>query len=277
MKRILFTLTILLCLTVSGCTQTSQPSQTEQPVQTEQPTQTEAPSQTEPPPQESVQETLYVSMQSETDSPDWVSVLPAAQDAATTQLIVVDAVSMDESDATISMHERDASGNWKEILATPGYIGEKGLCLPEEHSEDVTSTPIGTYHFNKAFGIAPDPGCAISYYQVTDDTYWSGDKREGRHYNEMVDIKDVPDLDMTHSEHLIDCVYEYQYCLNISFNEEAIPGRGSAIFLHCQSRSVPYTAGCVAIPENMMKTVMQRVRPDCVIVIDTFENMNGSF
>lgn len=48
-------------------------------------------------------------------------------------------------------------------------------------------------------------------------------------YNEMVDITDYPDLDLTDSEHIVD--YEYQYCLNISFNEDGTPGRGSAIFL----------------------------------------------
>jgi L,D-peptidoglycan transpeptidase YkuD (ErfK/YbiS/YcfS/YnhG family) len=39
----------------------------------------------------------------------------------------------------------------------------------------------------------------------------------------------------------------------------------------------PYTGGCVAIPENLMKQVMQTVREDCVVVIDTLENLGGSF
>ena len=97
------------------------------------------------------------------------------------------------------------------------------------------------------------------------------------HYNEMVDIKDFPDLDMTNSEHISDYEYEYQYCLNISFNEEGTAGRGSAIFLHCMGKAKPYTGGCVAVPENIMKMIMLRVTKDCVVVIDTFENMGGSF
>ena len=31
----------------------------------------------------------------------------------------------------------------------------------------------------------------------------------------------------------------------------------------------------MAIPENIMKLVMQRVRPDCVVVIDTLEHLSG--
>ena len=53
-------------------------------------------------------------------------------------------------------------------------------------------------------------------------------------------------------------------------------GRGSAIFLHCLGTTNPYTGGCVAIPENIMKLVMQNVDPDCVVIIDTLENLGGS-
>ena len=66
-------------------------------------------------------------------------------------------------------------------------------------------------------------------------------------------------------------------CANISFNEEGTPGRGSAIFLHCFGPLKPYTGGCVAIPEYIMVQVMQLVQPDCVVVIDTLDNMNGHF
>ena len=114
-----------------------------------------------------------------------------------------------------------------------------------------------------------------SVTQVDDNTYWSGDP--DRHYNEMVDIRDVPDLVMDDSEHIVDYEYQYQYCLNISFNEDGTPGRGSAIFLHCFGPAKPYTGGCVAVPENIMRMIMQQVSPDCVVIIDTFENLGGSF
>ena len=128
---------------------------------------------------------------------------------------------------------------------------------------------------NKAFGIAPDPGCAIPYIQVDEDTYWSGDPNE--HYNEMVDIKDYPKLLLDDSEHIVNYEYQYQYCLNISFNEEGTPGRGSAIFLHCMGPQKPYTGGCVAVPENIMKLILQQVQPDCVVMIDTAENLGIEF
>ena len=219
---------------------------------------------------------IHSSIQHEQDSPEWVTALEPAQDPNVTQLFVVAAISMDQTTASISMHRRDENGNWKQILSTPGFVGKRGLCPDADHAEGCSQTPIGVYTFNKAFGIAADPGCAIPYVQVDENTYWSGDAREGMHYNEMVDIADFPDLDMTDSEHIVDYEYQYQYCLNISFNEDGTPGRGSAIFLHCLGPVKPWTGGCVSVPENIMLLIMQQVQPDCVVVIDTLENMNGT-
>ena len=212
---------------------------------------------------------LHASIQHVTDSPEWVAALPAAQEAD--QLFVVAAMSMDRTTAFISMHQKDENGVWKQILSTPGFVGKNGLCPDADHVEGCGQTPVGVYHFNKAFGIAADPGCALPYIQVDDDIYWSGDPNY--HYNEMMNINDYPGLAMDDSEHIVDYEYQYQYCLNISFNEEGTPGRGSAIFLHCFGPVKPYTGGCVAIPENLMKQVMQNVHADCVVVIDTLENL----
>ena len=202
------------------------------------------------------------------DSPEWVAKLGEAKNAD--QLFVVAGVG--QTTAFVSMHEKDASGNWKMILSTPGYIGKLGLGKTKEGD---AKTPVGTYHFTKAFGIAEDPGCkGFDYFQVTEDHYWSGDGREGYHYNEMVSIKDLPDLDTENSEHIVDYHEHYQYCMNISYNEEGVPGEGSAIFLHCFGPEKPYTGGCVSIPNDKMATVLQNVNKDCVIVIDSLETLS---
>ena len=218
-------------------------------------------------------EGLHVNIQHAADSPAWVTDLPAAREAD--QLFIVAAMGMDKTTAYITMHQKDADGNWKQILSTPGFVGRNGLCFDADRAEGCGQTPIGVYHFNKAFGIAADPGCALPYFQADDNTYWSGDP--DRQYNRMVDIRDVPDLALDDSEHIVDYEYQYQYCLNISFNEEGTPGRGSAIFLHCFGPAKPYTGGCVAVPENIMRMIMRQVSPECVVIIDTFENLGGSF
>ena len=202
------------------------------------------------------------------NSPEWVTKLAEAKDAR--QLFVV--AGYEKSTAWISMHEKDAQGNWKMILSTPGFIGKEGLGKTKEGDG---KTPVGTFGFNKAFGIADDPGCAITYTKVDNDTYWSGDNRI--QYNQMVSIKDHPDLKTDDSEHIVDYQYEYQYCLNISYNERGKAGAGSAIFLHCLGDRKPRTGGCVAIPEEQMYFVMQHVDPGCVVVIDSMESLGAEF
>ena len=202
------------------------------------------------------------------NSPEWVTKLDAAKNAK--QLFVV--AGYERSTAWISMHEKDADGSWKMIMSTPGFIGKEGLGKTKEGDG---MTPVGTFHFNKAFGIADDPGCAMDYTKADDNTYWSGDS--DLMYNQMVSIKDYPDLKKDDSEHIFDYQYEYQYCLNISYNEDGTPGKGSAIFLHCFGDRKPRTGGCVAIPEEQMYFVMRHVNPGCVVVIDSMENFGAEF
>ena len=204
------------------------------------------------------------------ESPEWVTKLDAAKNAD--QLFVVAAY--DTTTAWVSMHEKDKDGTWQMIMTTPGFIGKNGLGKTKEGDG---KTPVGTFSFNAAFGIADDPGCAIPYTKVDENTYWSGDTRDGMQYNKMVDIRNYPNLNKDDSEHIIDYTRHYQYCLNISYNAECKPDAGSAIFLHCLGPNKPYTGGCVAIPENQMKVVMQNVKPDCVVVIDSLDNLGGTF
>ncbi len=112
---------------------------------------------------EQAEDRLHASIQHETDSPEWVTALEAAQDESTTQLFVIACLGMDKTTATVSMHERDKNGNWKQILSTPGFVGKNGLCDDADHVEGCGLTPLGVYRLNMAFGIAPAPGCAIRY------------------------------------------------------------------------------------------------------------------
>lgn len=90
----------------------------------------------------------------------------------------------------------------------------------------------------------------------------------------MVKLSDYPDLSQDDSEHIVDYEYQYQYCLNISYNEEGKAGLGSAIFLHCLGPYKPYTGGCVALPKEEMIKVMKNVKPDCVVVIDSLKKLS---
>lgn len=95
------------------------------------------------------------------------------------------------------------------------------------------------------------------------------------HFNELVVIDDLPDLDLEESERIADYDYAYQYCLNMGYNAECIPEKGCAFFFHCFRVNRTYTGGCVAVPENIMRFIMQHVRDGCRITIDSLDSMGG--
>ncbi len=210
----------------------------------------------------------YFSHQEVRESPKWVTDLDVAKDCE--QFIVVAGVGT--STAYITMHEKDKDGKWQQIIATPGFIGLQGL---GEANWQETYTPVGTFTIDKAFGLADDPGCQMEYTKVDGDYYWSGDYREGMPFNELVSIKDYPDLDTEESERIADFDYAYQYVLNMGYNSEDIPEKGSAFFFHSFRINRPYTGGCVAVPEDIMLFIMQHVKPGCKITIDSLENFGG--
>ena len=211
---------------------------------------------------------LYFTQQQVRTSPDWVTKLDAAKEAE--QLIVVAGVG--KTTAYVTMHEKDSDGTWKQIIATPGFIGQEGL---GEADIDHTFTPVGTFTINSAFGLAEDPGCQMEYIQVDEDYYWSGDARKGMRFNRLVSIKDLPELNTEECEHIVDYDYAYRYVLNMGYNSENKPEKGFAFFLHCYRVNRTYTGGCVAVPENIMKVIMQHVKPGCRITIDSLENFGG--
>ena len=68
------------------------------------------------------------------------------------QMVVVAAIQ--GTTAWISMHEKNSAGDWEMIMTTPGFIGKNGLGKVKEGDN---KTPVGTFYFDFAFGIAPDP------------------------------------------------------------------------------------------------------------------------
>ncbi len=211
---------------------------------------------------------LYFTRQEKRNSPEWVTKLEAAKDCK--QLIVVAGV--DKTTAYITMHEKNSDGEWEQIIATPGFIGLDGL---GDANINDCYTPVGTFTIDKAFGLADDPGCQMKYTKVDDDYYWSGDARKGMHFNELVNIKDVPGLDTENCEHISDFDYAYQYVLNMGYNSECKEKKGFAFFLHSFRVNRTYTGGCVGVPESIMKFIMQHVKDGCKITIDSLENFGG--
>lgn len=177
----------------------------------------------------------------------------------TDQIILVEHLS--GSKATVSFHER-VNGVWTQLASTYGYVGRNGI---DKVREGDGRTPTGTFNLTTPFGIKADPGANMPYTKVTKYHYWCGTSGS-EYYNQLVDTRKVNRSARSSDEKLINYTGYYNYCLFIDYNASGEANKGSCIFLHCTGGKTS-TAGCIAIPEEMMKTAVQWTRPGAKIVI----------
>lgn len=182
-------------------------------------------------------------------------------DSDTEELVFVECTG--GSDCIVSMHVKE-NGSWQQLFRCPGFIGREG---PGKTRDGDWKTPIGIFRLKTPFGTFRDIGSRMPYIHVNEYLYWCDDIE---HYNKMVDIRDCPNG--CTGEHLIDYIH-YKYSMLIDYNSECIPGLGNAIFLHCFGGS-PYSAGCVAIDLQNMKTVIRRAGEHARIAIYTTSEVN---
>ena len=159
---------------------------------------------------------------------------------------------------------------WKEYIKSEAHIGKNGLGKQRERD---LKTPRGSFKFTKYFGVAENPGTQVPYVKLNDYHYWNCDSNSNR-YNQFVDSREYSGFNKGVSEHLINERTAYKYAMNINYNEKGVAKKGSAIFLHCYTKS-PYTAGCVALPESNMLKAIRKVNKNCVIIIDLIQNIKN--
>lgn len=184
----------------------------------------------------------------------------------TNQIIVVAA---EGQEAMLCFYQKESAGDWQLVLETEALIGENGLGKRKEGDK---KTPTGIYQFTKAFGILENPDTKMEYTQVNGNNYWVDDARS-KYYNKFISMNEVVQ-DWTSAEHICEYGEAYHYVLATSYNISGIPGAGSAVFLHCTDENMESTAGCVAVPEIYMKQIIQSVMPQCVLIIDTVDNIS---
>lgn len=196
----------------------------------------------------------------------------AAQNSS--QIITV--VSNGGSYGELVFWEKDSSGNWLEIDRVQARLGQNGMKNASEVYEMDKCTPTGIYTLTEAFGIKSNPGSGVPYRQLDGSEYWVDDENS-EYYNTM-QFGD-PNGRWSSAERLIDFPGYYNYSLVIDYNRwPVIPGKSSAIFLHCDVGI--YTYGCVAIPEQNLINILNRINPakNPVIIMDfNYESIYSNY
>jgi L,D-peptidoglycan transpeptidase YkuD (ErfK/YbiS/YcfS/YnhG family) len=172
------------------------------------------------------------------------------------QAIVVSSAGYGSPTATLSTW-RQADGGWERVHGPwPAFVGRAGFAPPGEKREGDGRTPSGTYGFEFAFGVQPDPGVTLAYRHITGPTFVWVDDPSSPLYNRLVDTA-VQDPG-GHGEAMFQTP-AYDYGAVVAYNTDRTPGLGSAIFLHV-SAGAP-TAGCVSLPADRLLEVLRWLDP----------------
>lgn len=149
---------------------------------------------------------------------------------------------------------------WKNELETNCIYGKNGFST--EHKEGDGTTPIGVFKILYAFGTEEVINAGLEYRRIEETSYFSCDSSKENEYNTWVE-SDVK----IKGEHLIDYPKQYHYVFALDFNlNPVVIGKGSAIFLHVKGEK-DYTEGCIAVDEDVMKYLFQKITRDAYTII----------
>lgn len=178
----------------------------------------------------------------------------------TTQAVLVDAPSSTSTSARVTFVQRDPAGCWR-ASAGPwrARVGRNGLSA--RHREGDGTTPLGTFGLGRTiYGTASNPGLRGRYHRLVCGDWWNEDPGSPT-YNSFrhVSCGDRP-LFGGKSEHLWTETHAYRLFAVIDYNTHpAVPGRGSAIFLHAATGRA--TNGCVSLPIARLTRLLRALRP----------------
>lgn len=140
------------------------------------------------------------------------------------------------------------------IGSLSGHIGKNGISSSKKEGDGYT--PAGLFKLGHAFGIREKPETKMTYRKVTKDSFWVDDPAS-RFYNMWIEGRQY--ADWSSAERLSDYPREYAYAVIIEYNTaERLPGRGSAVFLHCGNSP---TSGCIAVPEQALLKILKWLDP----------------
>jgi len=190
------------------------------------------------------------------------------------QLLVVRTADWGATTGTLRRYERaDRSAPWRTVgepiavvmgrtgLAWDDGVTEAPAGEPRKREGDGRA-PAGIFPVDTAFGFAShasDAGTRLPYLPLL-PTHECVDDGASTHYNTTVDRATVPRVDWTSSEKMRS-ISLYRLGVMVGYNRPPRAGRGSCIFLHVWDGPSSVTAGCTAMEEPNLRTVVQWLDP----------------
>src|SRR5580658_5867511 len=207
--------------------------------------------------------------------------------AGSTQLIEVATSNWGAVEGKLQRFERtDVHESWRPIgEPIPIVVGKNGmgwgmgldaaddpivrLASDPVKKEGDGKSPAGIFELGSAFGYGaqPLPGLQLPYLTLTESIECVDDVNS-KHYNQIVDRSAVAP-DWHSSEHMRDTGESYRWGIVVDHNrmiatrnqDPPEPGGGSCIFLHVWHDQNEGTAGCTAMPQTDLETLLIWTNP----------------
>ncbi len=155
-------------------------------------------------------------------------------------------------------------------VTTPCGIGRSGSIAAADKREGDGCTPLGSWPLRSALvrldrflsPTSPLPASPLPWRGLGRFDGWSDDPADAA-YNTLVRLPHP-----FSAEELWRADGLYDIIVTLGYNDApTVPGRGSAIFLHCTAPGHPFTAGCVAIDREALLALLPWLTPNSVIEI----------
>ncbi len=198
-----------------------------------------------------------------------------AATGAAAQLVTVVAAQASSSSGSLRLWER-RGGCWLPVAGP--WRAELGLAgVSDHHAEGDGTTPAGAFGIAPVmYGAAPDPGVRYHYHRLGCGDWWDEDPASPA-YNTFAHLPCGARPSFGgNSEALWRSPQAYAHFALVEYNTHpAVPGRGSAIFIH-DSLGHP-TTGCIAVPPAELLRLLRWLRPGLspLVVVGTAAEIAG--
>jgi len=179
-------------------------------------------------------------------------------------LLVVDDSFLFWTSRKVYALERDDSA-WREARAPMNaVVGRNGFAPPGEKREGDGRTPSGLYRLGTVFGYAESAATKMPYRRAGADDLWVDDI-DAADYNRWVKQSETRAASFEKMRRDDDL---YKYGVVIEYNTDpVVKGYGSAIFMHVWAGAGSTTAGCVAVSEEDILSILAWLNPAAKPVI----------
>ena len=140
-------------------------------------------------------------------------------------------------------------------------VGKNGLNFNKKEGD--YTTPKGLFSLKKLYfrkDRVGQPKCDIEKKIIKKNMAWCDDPKHKK-YNE--EIKKLSEIS---KENLYRVDHKYDYLITINHNQNKIPHKGSAVFIHLTD-NYKATAGCIALKKNDFEILLKIINKKTKIKI----------